>query len=110
MVFPNWPSLRHALEQYRAQPEAQPNFGQWLEGLEELDPFQDGQAGVRMGAYIRWIYEALNRGATPQGAIALASEQFAQRWGAEHISWNRPSPIEPIPHSPNDAPGSALHP
>jgi hypothetical protein len=81
VVFDDWESLRVAIEQYCAAPAAHPEFGDWLPGLNELDPFRDGQASLRMGLYIHWIFEALKRGVSKQAALAMAAEQFAQRWG-----------------------------
>ena|GEM_PF-1267056 len=85
VIFTDWESLRAAVEQYRAAPEAYPEFGDWSPGLNELDPFQDGQASLRMGLYISWAYEALKEGASKQDALATASKKFAQRWGEGHI-------------------------
>ncbi len=82
VVFNDWKSLRDALEQYRSAPDAHRQFGDWSPGLNDLDPFQDGHAAVRIGRYISWVYGALNAGAAPQQALGIASDRFAQRWGA----------------------------
>lgn len=89
VVFNSWESLRTAVEQYRAAPEAHSDFGDWSPGLNDLDPFQDGQAGLRMGLYIRWVYEALKQGASKQDSLAIATEKFSQRWGSEHVTFNK---------------------
>ncbi len=64
VVFENWKSLRAAIQRYRFAPEAYPGFGDWSPGLDGLDPFKDGHAGLRIGLYIAWVYEALKKGMT----------------------------------------------
>ena len=86
VVFDDWGSLRVAIEQYRAAPKAYPELGDWSPGLNDLDPFQDGQASLRMGLYTRWVYEALKQGGSRQAALAGAAEKFAQQWGEGHIT------------------------
>jgi hypothetical protein len=81
VIFDNWKSIRVAVEQYRTSPEFYPELGDWGTGLNDLDPFQDGQASLRMGLYIHWVYEALKQGVSKRTALAKATEQFAQRWG-----------------------------
>lgn len=85
VIFNDWESLRAMLEQYRTAPERCPEFGDWSLGLDALDLFQDGQASLRMSFYIRRVYEALKRGIPKQTALAMASGEFAQRWGDGHI-------------------------
>lgn len=80
VVFDDWPSLRAAVERYRASPHAQPGFGDWTPGLDDLDPFRDGQAARRLGRYIGWVYAALKDGAAPDAAVAAASERYARQW------------------------------
>ncbi len=85
VVYDNWEALRGALEQYRNKSNLTSLFGDWSLGLPALDPFQDGLAGLRMGLYIRWIYEALKQGIPKRAALERATDQFAQRWGNEHV-------------------------
>jgi hypothetical protein len=87
VVFDDWESLCAAVEQYRAAPEVHPEFGDWSPGLNDLDPFQDGQASLRMGLYIRWVYDALKRGASKEAALRMATDKFEQRWGKGHITF-----------------------
>ena len=92
VVFEDWVSLRAAIEQYRAAPEANPDLGNWSPGINDFDPFQDGQASLRMGHYIQWIYEALKKGASRQDALSMAAERHKQRWG--HATTDRPEVLE----------------
>lgn len=85
ILFDSWESLRSAVERYRVAPEECSELGDWSPGLDSLDPFRDGQAGLRMGLYIRWLHDALKEGASKEAAIAQASKKFANRWGEEHV-------------------------
>jgi hypothetical protein len=85
VVFDDWPTLRRALEQFRAAPTAHPEFGDWGPVLDDLDPFRDGQATRRLGAYIGLVYEALKDGASTEVAVASASTRFAQQWGEPRV-------------------------
>jgi len=86
VVFDDWVSLHAAIERYRDAPEANRQLGDWTPGLNDLDPFRDGQAGLRMGLYVRWAYEALKAGCSKEVALAQAAERFAERWGKEYIT------------------------
>jgi len=84
VVFDNWELLRTAIERYRSSPSEYSDFGNWATFLNHLDPFQDGKASLRIGLYIRWVYEALRQGKPKQEALAIASNNFVQRWGKEY--------------------------
>ncbi len=86
IVYDEWDSLRAAVERYRAAPEEFPGFGDWSPWLSELDPFQDGQASLRMGSFIRRAHEILKTGESKMTALATAAEEFAQVWGRAHIT------------------------
>lgn len=82
VVFTSLPSLKSAIEQYRASPASHPEFGDWSPGLADLDPFCDGQGTRRLGTYIGWLHDALARGASKQEALAFAAERHARECGA----------------------------
>ena len=81
VVFEDWKSLRKAVERYRRMPEGYPEFGDWSPALDDLDPYRDEQASLRMGLFISWVYEAVKQGMDKNDAIALASQRFEERWG-----------------------------
>lgn len=89
VIFDDWESLRVAVERYRIAPQAHPEFGDWSPLLDDFDSFRDGQASLRMGLYIRWVYEALKQGASRQAALAIAAENFGLRWGKQHVTANQ---------------------
>ena len=77
VVFDDWPSLRAAVERYRDDPEGYSELGDWSPGIDEIDPFRDGNASRRIGLYVKLIYDSLNRGASREEALAKAAEQYA---------------------------------
>ncbi|MEW6219292.1 MAG: hypothetical protein AB1634_07100 [Thermodesulfobacteriota bacterium] len=85
VVFREWPAFRSAFEAYCADPDRCPGFGDWTPGLDDIDPFRDGNAAGRLGSFIRWTHEALRDGATQQTALATAAQRFATVWGQEHV-------------------------
>jgi hypothetical protein len=89
VVFDNWNTLKAAIEQYRSSADAYPELGDWSLMLRDFDPFQDGQATLRMRHYLHWVCEAFKQGASKETALKTAAEKFSQRWGQEHIRWRR---------------------
>lgn len=86
ILFEDWSSLRLAVEQYHEHPSSNPVLGEWSPELEELDRFQDGCAGLRLGSYIFWIHDGLKRGFSKQDAMAEAAEKYTRRWGEGHVT------------------------
>ena len=82
LVFQQWDELRLAVERYRAVPEAYPGFGSWDGFLDALDPFRDGQASRRIGCYLHWVREALDRGESKRDALTEATTRYLREWGA----------------------------
>ena len=87
-IFGSWDAVHTSVELYRANPTTHPEFGNWSPILDKLDPFQDGQASLRMGQYIRWLFEALKYGNTKEVALMIANEKYAAEWGSEYVSSN----------------------
>ena len=77
IVFDDWPSLRAAIETYRADPDRHPEFGDWSPGLDDVDPFRDGNASRRLGLYIGLVHDALKRGTGKAEALSEAAEKYA---------------------------------
>ncbi len=86
VIYNDLDSLKKAVETYRVAPFKYPDFGKWSPVLNKLDPFQDGQASLRMENYIRWTYESLKEGLPREKALTFATEKFDQTWGKGHIS------------------------
>ena len=86
VVFDDWPSIRAGVEQYRTSPESHAEFGDWRPGIGDFDPFQDGQGTLRMGQFIRWVYDAKKLGESKNDALEFASRMFCERWGDGHLT------------------------
>ncbi len=88
VVFANWTEIFAAVAQYRADPNAVPGFGDWGPIADDLDPFRDGQARVRMGEYMTSLLRSLRDGAGRRQAIESANENFAEAWGAGAVRYS----------------------
>ena len=86
IIFDNWETLRQRVEAYRLNPKGIPELGDWSLGRQYLDPFWDGQATQRMGAYIQWLFNATAEGQPKNVAMKIAAKKYADLWGKEHIS------------------------
>ena len=78
VIFNDWISLRDALDEFRRNPESNPEFGDWSPGMKDLDPFRDGHAGDRMGKYLGEIYRSFERGKSKESAMKAASDWYAK--------------------------------
>jgi hypothetical protein len=83
VLFDKWDGLRSSVEQFRTDPDSIPGFGDWKPEINDLDPFQDGKASLRMGSYLCDVYNALERGATKQIAIEQGNRKFQDRWPSQ---------------------------
>ncbi len=80
-VFRAWDQLWSALEDYWKVPGNPMGLGLWGDFLNEMDPFRDGQAAARMGAYLQSLLEGYKQGLPRQRILERAAEQYAQQWG-----------------------------
>lgn len=53
--------------------------------LREIDWFRDERADERIGRYLRWYLEALDRGLDRDDALQLADRRYAAQWGRESV-------------------------
>jgi len=49
--------------------------------LAHIDPFRDGRAGERIGQYLGWYLEALDKGLARDQALNQADSNYAAAWG-----------------------------
>jgi len=50
-----------------------------------LDPFRDGRAAERVGAYLRWLQDGFKAGLSRETAIAHATENYGKQWGYDKV-------------------------
>ncbi|OGH61769.1 MAG: hypothetical protein A3G34_14170 [Candidatus Lindowbacteria bacterium RIFCSPLOWO2_12_FULL_62_27] len=85
VVYETWEDLWKALDQYRRDPSAQPDFGRIFPTMSQEDPFQDGRAAVRIAEYLEGLLEKFKEGKSRDEALASASSKYAGRWGEAAI-------------------------
>jgi hypothetical protein len=85
VVFDDERKLIEAITRYMHDPAGEPDLGDHSPILAELDPFRDGQAGRRVGEYMRWLLDAFDAGLDRDGAIAFANERYAGAWGSDKV-------------------------
>lgn len=81
-VFHDWPSLWSSAVEHWNRPGGVPGFADWTPLLPELDPFRDGRAAERTGAYLAWLREGLAAGLGRERAMYDAAERYTKQWGA----------------------------
>jgi hypothetical protein len=86
VVFQNWEDLWETMCKHRNDPASVPGFGDWSPLLPEMDPFRDGGAAERMGAYLTWIHDGLKAGNDRATVLADAAERYTAQWGAAMIT------------------------
>lgn len=96
VIFDNWDELFATLSQYRKDTASVPGFGDWSPVIEQLDPFRDGKAALRMGRYLHWVLQSLQADCTPDDALQTAAAQYAERWGADKIIPRRSTSAEGV--------------
>lgn len=79
-LYYNWDELKAGVEAYRkGHGREELRFG-WARAVAELDPYRDGKAGLRIGRFLHWTFEALSSGMTRDEAIRYSRERFLQAW------------------------------
>lgn len=78
-VYADWPAVRLAIESYRRDPLANPGFGDWAPVADDLDPFRDGLASMRMRDHVFDLAEAIDRGLSRSHALEWAEARRRER-------------------------------
>lgn len=58
--------------------------------VDGLDPFRDGQAGLRIGSYLRWIREKYEAGWEREAVLSYANGCYMAKWGVDKVMERRP--------------------
>jgi len=53
--------------------------------LKEIDCFRDGKASTRIGRFIKWVLDELDKGSSRQEAIGIAIEKYQKEWGVDKV-------------------------
>ena len=95
LVFDDPDKLWDRLNRYFDEPGSDPDLGIADEELlRQIDPFRDGKAGQRIGDYVRWYLEGLDRGDDRDEALAEADLRYSGRWGADTVIQGHLGPAE----------------
>ncbi|MCL0039479.1 hypothetical protein M1M85_00895, partial [Nitrospinaceae bacterium] len=87
-VFYDPESLKQAVLEYIDNPATNPCLGDASPVLDEFDPFRDGKASKRIGEYISWYLEGLDKNLEKDVALQEATQKYAAKWGAEKVIRN----------------------
>jgi len=85
VVFDSLDDLFSAIRRYRENPISVPGFGDLSDWVKDRDPFKDGNASLRMGQYISWLFEKFKEGRTRENAIEYANQKYAELWRKENV-------------------------
>ena len=80
IIFDDIDKLMDVMRRFKEDPESEPGFGDFSAVIDRLDPFRDGQAGKRVGTYMRWFLEAVDAGNGRETALQLVNERYAAEW------------------------------
>jgi hypothetical protein len=87
-VFYDPESLKQAVLEYIDNPKTNPDLGDASPVLNEFDSFRDGKASERIGEYISWYLEGLDKNLEKDIALQEATQRYAAKWGAEKVIRN----------------------
>jgi len=95
VVFDDLDRMMAALKRYKADSSSEPGLGDFSPFVDQVDPFRDGKAGERIGAYIRCLLEGFDAGLDRDQVIEQANAQYAEAWGAQYVihHWDEPSVV-----------------
>jgi hypothetical protein len=85
VVFDDVERMMAALRRYKSDRTSEPGLGDFSHKMDQIDPFHDGQAGERVGTYLRWLLEAFDRGYGRDAAIREANARYAEKWGVDKV-------------------------
>ena len=83
-VFGDAARLFQAVEAHRDS-DGNTALGDHREWLDSVDPFRDGEAAQRIGAYLRWYMESIEAGLQSQQALADANERYSREVGSQYV-------------------------
>lgn len=91
IIFDDIDKLMDVMRRFKEYPESEQGFGDFSAVIDRLDPFRDGQAGKRVGTYMRWFLEAIDAGNGRETALQLVNERYAAEWGRDKVIEMSPS-------------------
>ena len=84
-IFRSWDELIDSLNEHFQLQKGIPNFGDWSNIINELDPFRDGLTENRKGTYLKYLMDGFKSGLDREIILADAAEKYASKWGYDKI-------------------------
>ena len=84
-VFRDHETLKNAVLDYFQDRSSNPQLGDISPVLDHFDPFRDGKASRRIGEYVEWYLEGVDRGVSRETALKRATHNYADKWGADKV-------------------------
>ena len=85
VIFDNLETLIDSLKLYKQNPNNNPELGDWSDHLDDIESFQDGLGGDRVGEYVRTLQQAFDNGLGQQASIKQANSDYISKWGDDKI-------------------------
>ena len=89
VLFNNWEKLKTEIAKYRHSPDKNKNFGDWQNGISDLDPYRDGRASYRMEEFISSVYDELKKDNSRYSALKVAAQKYIIENGKGSLSLNQ---------------------
>lgn len=85
IYFDDLDKMMTALKRFKENRNNEPELGDFSSFFEILDPFCDGLAGERVGAYIGWLLESFDNGENRDKALEYANRLYVKQWGENKV-------------------------
>ena len=85
VIFDDWPTCIDALMSYLDNPNSIDGFGDWSSIIDEFDPFRDGKAAYRIGTYLHWLNQGMNKGLDKEVVMLNCAERYKKEWGEDKV-------------------------
>jgi len=84
-VFNDPDNIMKKIDEFRNNGCNTVKLGDYSAVLNEIDPFRDGRASERIGAFINQLLESFNNGQGSQMALDEAIRKYSSMWGSDKV-------------------------
>jgi hypothetical protein len=85
VIFQNFDTMFETIKNYKNSPSDFPKIGDWSAYLDDIDAFQDSKGSMRIGNYLKFVQDALNKGLSNYDAINYANQKYTEIWGSNKV-------------------------
>jgi hypothetical protein len=85
VVFRDWSTAIKSALIYFVNPEVDVEFGSWERIINELDPYRDGMASMRIGSFLNSLLRGFKDGIPRELVLENAANLFAKQWGEDKV-------------------------